>query len=144
MAAEKDRASKEPPRERRQRRSACLVDALRLQLDACRDDEGLAAIVVSDDLGLCVAHSGGDGIHEELAARLPMLADPRQPPSGIDDGCADQSSLPGSLVVKTFSVPGATLHACAVAEPAAGAERGGDDDGVLTRVASGFTRLLSQ
>jgi hypothetical protein len=38
--------------------------------------EGLDAIVVSDELGFCVAHSGGDGSHDELAARLPMLADP--------------------------------------------------------------------
>ena len=75
MAAEKDHAKAGRPLERRHRRSACLADALRLQLDACREDEGLAAIVVSDELGLCVAHSGGDGMHEELAARLPMLAD---------------------------------------------------------------------
>jgi hypothetical protein len=134
MAAEKDHATEGRPLERRHRRSACLADALRLQLDACREDEGLAAIVVSDDLGLCVAHSGGDGIHEELAAQLPMLA----------DGCAAPSPLPpAALAMATFSVSGATLHACTVAAPGSDAGGARNDDEVLTRVASGFTRLLT-
>src|SRR5689334_13042338 len=60
---------------RRKRRAYdCLADALRFQLESCREAEGLAAIVVSDQLGFCVAHSGGDGDHAELAARLPILA----------------------------------------------------------------------
>src|SRR4051794_17607342 len=75
---ERVRVKEGRPSERRHRRSGCLVDALRLQLEACRQDEGLAAIVVADELGFCVAHSGGDGSHDELAARLPMLADPAQ------------------------------------------------------------------
>ncbi len=125
-----------PISERRHRRSACLADALRLQLEACRDDEGLAAIVVADDLGFCVAHAGGDGSHEELAARLPMLADPALRRSLDDEG--------PPLTVATFSIAGATLHACAVteAEPATEASAGGAE--ALARVASGFTRLLAQ
>ncbi len=78
MASRNERANEGRPSERRQRRSGRLTDALRLQLEACREDEGLAAIVVSDGQGFCVAHSGGDGRHEEIAARLPMLADPAQ------------------------------------------------------------------
>src|SRR5262249_43002726 len=112
-------------------------DALRLQLEACCEDEGLAAIVVADDLGFCVAHSGGDGSHDELAAQLPMLADParRSPDAGLPREV---------LAVRTFSAAGAKLHACAVKEPdgATGTSAGGAK--VLARVASGFTRMLAQ
>jgi hypothetical protein len=133
-----ERAKEGRPSERRHRRSGCLADALRLQLEACREDEGLAAIVVSDEHGFCVAHTGGDGSHEELAARLPILADPAQRGSLDDDG-----GLPApraTLAVRTFAIAGATLHACAVKRPSA-AEAGAE---VLARVASGFTRLLAQ
>jgi hypothetical protein len=110
-----------PLSERRSRRSGCLADALRLQLEACREDEGLAAIVVSDEIGFCVAHSGGDGSHDELAAWLPMLADPAQRQSLPDD---DEGLQPAraTLTVTTFSIEGARLHACAVKEPDAATE----------------------
>lgn len=139
--------------ERRQRRSTCLADALRFQLDACREEEGLAAIVVSDELGFCVAHSGGDGAHDELAARLPMLVNPASPRSsggdeppldsgqdGYDDGSDDALPVAGPLAVTTFPIAGAVLHACAVGAPPAADGR----DVALARVASGFTRLLAE
>src|SRR6476620_3572760 len=85
MASRNERTKESRPSERRRRRSGCLADALRLQLEACREDEGLAAIVVSDELGFRVAHSGGEGSPDELAARLPMLADPAQRRSPEDD-----------------------------------------------------------
>ena len=129
--------------ERRHRRSGCLADALRLQLEACREDEGLAAIVVSDELGFCVAHSGGDGSHDELAARLPILADPARRRSLHDDDEGIQPAL-ADLAITTFSIPGATLHACAVKEPDAATETSAAGTKVLARVASGFTRLLAQ
>jgi hypothetical protein len=125
--------------ERRHRRSGCLADALRLQLEACREDEGLTAIVVSDELGFCVAHTGGEGIHEELAARLPLLADPALHRS-LDDHNCGLPARRATLAVTTFSIAGARLHACAVKETDAAA--GGAE--VLARVASGFTRLLAQ
>ena len=128
--------------ERRNRRSGCLADALRLQLEACREDEGLAAIVVSDELGFRVAHSGGDGSHDELAARLPMLADPTQRRS-LDDDDGDQPPR-AALAVTTFSIAGARLHACAVNASDAGTKTTADGAEVLARVASGFTRLLAQ
>jgi hypothetical protein len=129
--------------ERRNRRSGCLADALRLQLEACREDEGLAAIVVSDELGFCVAHSGGDGNHDELAAQLPMLADPARRRLLDDDGEGLQPAH-ADLAVATFSIPGARLHACAVKEPDATTETSAGGAEVLARVASGFTRLLAQ
>jgi hypothetical protein len=128
-------------KERRRRRSGRLAEALRLQLDACREEEGLAAIVVSDELGFCVAHSGGDGNHEELAARLPILAaSARRGALAGDDGL----DPPSGLAITTFSVAGDTLHACIVRKPSAVAENGGDGAEILARVASAFTRLLTQ
>src|SRR5436190_10966567 len=128
MASGKKPAKEGRLSERRNRRSGCLADALRLQLEACREDEGLAAIVVSDELGFCVAHSGGDGSHDELAARLPMLADPAQRGFVCDDDEGLQPAL-AALTVTTFSIEGARLHACAVKEPDAATETsaGGDE-----------------
>ena len=134
MASRNERVTEGGPAERRHRRSECLADALRLQLEACREDEGLAAIVVSDELGFCVAHSGGDDRYEELAARLPMLADPsrrREPEAGD-----------GALAVTTFSIAGDRLHACAVQEPRSATSPAGPE--ILARVAAGFTRLLAR
>jgi hypothetical protein len=129
--------------ERRHRRSEFLADALRLQLEACREAEGLAAIVVSDELGFRVAHSGGDGSHDELAAQLPMLADPARRRS-LDDDDGGLQPPRAALAVTTFSIAGAKLHACVVKEPAAATEPNAGGDEALARVVSGFTRLLTQ
>src|SRR5436190_22829200 len=116
MASGKKPAKEGRLSERRNRRSGCLADALRLQLEACREDEGLAAIVVSDEFGFCVAHAGGDGSHDQLAAHLPMLADPLQRQYLSAD---DAALLPAarSLTVTTFPIAGGRLHACAVVAP---------------------------
>ena len=143
MASRNQPVNEGRPSERRHRRSGCLADALRLQLEACREDEGLAAIVVSDDLGFCVAHSGGDGSHDELAAQLPMLADPAQR-RYLDDDDGGLQPPRATLAVTTFSIEGARLHACAVKEPDAPTETSARGAAVLDRVASGFTRLLAQ
>jgi hypothetical protein len=143
MQAENDRSAEGLMFERRSRRTNCLADALRFQLDACREAEGLAAIVVSDDLGFCVAHSGGDDVHAELAARMPGLANPARAFNNPDSD--ELLQLPRSaLVVTTFSIAGSTLHACAVAAPqAGGAGDAATGLAVLDRVASGFSRLLA-
>jgi len=143
MASESERVKAKPGTERRHRRSGCLADALRLQLDACREDEGLAAIVVSDEHGFCVAHAGGDGNHEELAARLPMLADPAQH-RAFDDDDGEFQPERAALAVMTFSIAGARLHACVVKKPDAGTEANDGGAEVLARVVSGFSRLLAQ
>ena len=143
MTSSNERAKEGRPSERRHRRSGCLADALRLQLEACREDEGLAAIVVSDELGLRVAHSGGDGSHDELAARLPMLADPAQRRCLDDDDDGLQPPR-AALAVTTFSVAGAKLHACAVKQAGAATQTSAGGAEILARVASGFTRLLAQ
>jgi hypothetical protein len=143
MASGKKRAKEGRLPERRNRRSGCLADALRLQLEACRADGGLAAIVVSDELGFCVAHAGGDGSHDELAAQLPMLADPAQRRL-LDDDDEGLQPARAALAVTTFSITGARLHACAVKEPDAATETTAGGAEVLARVASGFARLLAQ
>ena len=129
--------------ERRRHRSERLADALQLQLEACREDERLAAIVVSDELGFCVAHTGAGGNHEELAAWLPMLADPVQR-EALEDDPSGVRPPRAALTVTTFSIADGTLHACAVKGPDAEDDAHDDDDDVLDRVASGFTRLLAQ
>lgn len=151
MAAKRNRAARAPRgqgkvegrlSERRQLRSGVLADALRLQLEACRAEEGLDAIVVSDELGFCVAHAGGDGTHQDLAARLPLLAHPAQRPprDGDEDALTDK---PAGMTVTTFSIGGTKLHACALASsPVEGQD--GPGVAVLARVASGFTRLLAE
>jgi hypothetical protein len=143
MASGKKRVKEGRLSERRNRRSGRLADALRLQLEVCREKEGLSAIVVSDELGFCVAHSGGDGNHDELAARLPMLADPAQHDLlDEDDGAF---APPGSaLAVTTFSIAGARLHACAVKQRETDEDTSEPTAAILARVASGFTRLLAQ
>jgi hypothetical protein len=139
MAAQEKPMKEGRTSERRRRRSGRLADALRLQLEACRADEGLAAIVVSDELGFCVAHSGACGEHDEIAARLPMLADPARSQSLEND-----ATLPSAtLLVTTFSIAGARLHACAVKERSAPDRTSAGGAHALARVASGFTRLLS-
>jgi hypothetical protein len=142
MASGNERAKKGQPSERRFRRSGRLADALRLQLEACREKEGLAAIVVSDEQGFCVAHSGGDGSQDELAAILPILADPAQRRS-LDEDDSFQPP-PAILAVTTFLIAGARFHACAVngSGPATKTSAGGEE--VLARVASGFSRLLAE
>lgn len=141
MASGNERVKEGRPSERRHRRSELLADALRLQLEACRADEGIAAIVVSDGQGFCVAHSGGDGNHDEIAARLPILADPAQRRSLDDDPL---QPLHAALAVTTFSIAGARLHACIVKKPDAPTGTSGDGAEVLARVASGIARLLAQ
>lgn len=124
--------------ERRLRRNDSLADALHLQLDVCREREDLVAIVVSDELGFCVAHAGGDGDHADLAAYLPMLADPTRRLRSAD---TDEPLAPApELTVTTFHAGGSTLHACTVAK---GAAHEGRDQAVLEQVTSGFIRMLA-
>jgi len=143
MASGNERVKGSRLSERRRRRSGCLADALRLQLEACREDEGLAAIVVADEFGFCVAHSGGDGSPDELAARLPMLADSAQR-RRLDGDDGALQPVHAALAVTTFSIAGTKLHACAVKKPGAAPVTSAASAEVLARVARAFTRLLAE
>ena len=130
--------------DRRNRRGSCLAEALRFQLDACREAEGLSAIVVSDELGFCVAHSGGGGVHDEIAAQLPILVGVERPVISRAEGDESAPLEPQPLVVTTFFAAGNRLHAGAVeAQPGADSAPA-SVRAVLARVASGFSRMLDQ
>lgn len=120
--------------DRRRRRSTDLGEALRYQLDACREDAELEAVLVSDDMGLCVAASSTAVCEEEeLAARLPQTARQglRALPAALPPG------LEKDVAVTSFAVGRAVLFACAVGGcPDVRAE-------TLARAERGFRRILA-
>jgi len=119
--------------DRRRRRSSDLGEALRYQLDACREDAALQAVLVSDDMGLCVAASGAGSGEDELAAHLPQTARQglRALPSLFAPG------LEREVEVKRFAVGRSVLIACAVG---GGAKTRAE---VLARTEAGFRRILA-
>ena len=56
--------------ERRRRRATLITQALRYQLDACREDGRIWAMVISDGDGLALAASGDAEACDELAASM--------------------------------------------------------------------------
>jgi hypothetical protein len=62
-----------PTRERRKSRSPFTLEALRLQLEACRRAAELDGMVVSDEDGLLIAAAGDAEACDEIAARLPLI-----------------------------------------------------------------------
>src|SRR5262245_50820945 len=59
--------------ERRRRRSKDPLQALHLQLDACRRAAALDGMVLSDEDGLLLAATGDRDACDEVAARLPLI-----------------------------------------------------------------------
>ena len=118
---------------RRVRRSDDVLTAMTYQLDACREEAELEAVVVSDDSGLCVATAGRQETCEELAARLPIIGRNAPEFGGI--------LLSGSgglqMVVRTFQVGGQPLYMCVVGKPHAKME------GTIKRSIQGVTRILA-
>jgi len=122
-----------PTRSRRVRRSDDVLKAMIYQLEACQKEAKLEAMVVSDENGLCVASTGKPETCEEVAARLPIIG--RHAP---DFGGILLSGHGGlKMVVKTFTVEGASLYACAIGKPSARIER------TLARGIQGVTRILA-
>jgi hypothetical protein len=121
-------------RERRRRRTEDVMEALHLQLDACRLDAELEAMVVADDHGMCLASSGLPATCLEIAARLPIIGRKTDGWSGTLLGA--QGGVP--VAMKKIELDGAThLYACAV---------GGEKDrhaGELSRAEAGVRRILS-
>ncbi len=120
--------------DRRRNRSSDLGQALHLQLEACRAEASLDAIVVADDLGLCVAAASEDaGQLEELAAWLPLSER-----AGLD---RSRTPAPAGLAapnaLRRFVVGSSALFMCAV---------GGQIDtraACLLRAELGFRRILA-
>ena len=65
--------NKTPAADRRRIRSANRGVALQLQLDACRRDGDISAMVIADADGLPLATSGDDAACEEVAARVVLV-----------------------------------------------------------------------
>lgn len=96
--------------ERRRRRSDDPLEAMRLQLDACRDDGAVDAMVIFDDQGLRLAGSGDGETCDEVAATLPLVS------RDLDYFEGHLSSPRGTwdLAVRRFAVSGGSLFVCAV------------------------------
>lgn len=119
--------------DRRRRRANDVALALRYQLDACRGDAEMEALVVADEDGLCLAASGPLETCHEVAAVLPFLGRRRREFQGT------VLSAKGGLrvMVRAFDFGGQELYACAI---------GGADerraDG-LARSVAGVARILA-
>jgi hypothetical protein len=64
---------------RRTRRSVNVTRALTLQLDAAAERAAFDTLVLGDELGMVMAHSGKASIGEQLAALSPLLAPDKSP-----------------------------------------------------------------
>jgi hypothetical protein len=99
--------------ERRLRRTEDVMDALHFQLDACRQDAELTAMVIADDYGMCLASAGAVGTCSEIAARLPMLGRKAGDFEGVLLGSlGKQGGVP--VAMKRIKIDGTDLFACAV------------------------------
>jgi hypothetical protein len=121
-------------RERRRRRTEDVMEALHLQLDACRLDGDFEAMVVADEHGMCLASSGLPATCLEIAARLPIIGRKTDGWAGTLLGAAGGVAV----AMKKIDLDGATqLYACAV---------GGEQtrhQGELSRAENGVRRILA-
>jgi hypothetical protein len=119
--------------DRRHRRTEDVLEALHLQLDACREDAELTAMVIADEHGMCLASSGSLHTCSEIAARLPILS--RK--AGNFEGVLLGRKGPMPAAMKRFVFEGNELYACAV---------GGNPDrhaAELSRAETGVRRILT-
>jgi hypothetical protein len=119
--------------ERRRRRTNDVMEALHLQLDACREDAELEAMVVADDLGMLLASSGMPSMCYEVAARLPILARKAGDFSGVLLGAS--GGVP--VGVKRIKLGDSELIACALGGQQ---DRHGEQ---LRRAEQGVKRILA-
>ncbi|MBT8496180.1 MAG: hypothetical protein KJO07_24255 [Deltaproteobacteria bacterium] len=120
--------------ERRSRRSRNTSEALYLQLDACREDSKLEAIVLSDEDGLCLAAAGERDTCDEIAANLPFVG--AKAPNF--EGVLFSPTKAWKVGVRRFEVLGTELYLCVA---------GGRDDNrdrELSRSLGGVARILGQ
>jgi hypothetical protein len=96
-------------RERRHRRSTEVTQALRYQLEACREAGALEAVLIADDSGLCMAFAGPREVCDEVAAELPILA-------ARGDGWEWTARLASApvVVVRSLVVDAARMFVCGV------------------------------
>jgi hypothetical protein len=119
--------------DRRHRRTDDVLEALHLQMDACREDGEMMAMVVADEHGMCLASSGAAQTCSEIAARLPILSRKAGDWEGVLLGA--RGGMP--VAMKRFQFEGNELYACAI---------GGNPDrhaSELSRAEVGVARILS-
>lgn len=114
--------------ERRHVRSSYTALALRHQLDACRREAGMAAMVIADIDGLPLACSGDREVCDELAARLALSARGVTPPG--------QPAASGEDLV-SFAVAGERILLGAAGGPANARQA------ALSRGLEGARRILA-
>ena len=118
--------------ERRTRRSRNTSEALLLQLEACRTDSNLEAIVLSDEDGLCLAAAGDQDTCDEIAANLPFVGSKAPEFEGV----LFAPSKAWKVGVKRFEVLGSELYLCVAGG------RGDARDRELCRSLGGVSRIL--
>jgi len=118
--------------ERRVQRSNYTSEALFLQLNACREDSNLEAIVLSDEDGLCLAASGDTDTCDEIAANLPFVG--AKAPNF--EGVLFSPSKAWKVGVRRFEVLGTELYLCVAGG------RGEARDRELSRSLGGVARIL--
>ena len=119
--------------DRRQRRSEDTIEALELQLKACREDGGLEAMILGDEDGLCVAWSGEDLGCQEVAARMALVNHKIENFEGV----VLAPERKWHVRMRRFVVAGSELYVCAI---------GGGGEGrssLIHRSIGGVTRILA-
>ncbi len=96
--------------DRRRRRSDDTVRAIHLQLESCRRQAGLEAMILADGDGLCIANAGDDDACSEFAARVSVMQRER---AGFD-GEVWTDEARWDVYVRRFDYEGFALCLCAV------------------------------
>jgi hypothetical protein len=118
--------------ERRRRRATTITEALRYQLDACRADTKIQAMVVADGDGLPLAASGDRYACDEVAARIVLVGSRIRSFDGTLLGDGQRWDVQMTKV----SVDGGDLLVCAVGGTATQRAR------QIARGAAGAVRIL--
>jgi hypothetical protein len=98
------------PVERRRRRTADTLLALRYQLEVCRSDGALQALMISDEDGLPMVQVGAADALGEIAANLPIL----ERRSNAFEGVVLSPRGAPEITVRKFHVDDGHLFVCAV------------------------------
>jgi len=96
--------------ERRRNRSSDTLEALKLQLEACREDAQLEAMVLGDEDGLCLAWAGTDESCKEVAARMALLNHRIENFEGV----VLSGERNWNVRMRRFDHDGSELYVCAV------------------------------
>jgi hypothetical protein len=118
--------------DRRRQRSSNASEALHHQLDACRRDGDIEAIVIADDEGLTLAASGDAAACDEIAARSAQVGRRVAEFSGTMLGHGQA----WDVQVKRIHVVGGELLVCAIGGSSAMRQR------QVERSAAGARRIL--